>query len=131
MVYFRNMAKVYVDDWVQPNKKEKEKEKENVDTSNLSIGDGVKLKNPLGESFWVTFEGVYDDYLYGRVDNYLYNGSEYSYGDIVIFKASDVRDISNDQTRQEKFAHVVQIVKLFKIEMGRLPTVQELQLLTM
>lgn len=125
------MAKVYVDDWVQPNKKEKEKEKENVDTSNLSIGDGVKLKNPLGESFWVTFEGVYDDYLYGRVDNYLYNGSEYSYGDIVIFKASDVRDISNDQTRQEKFAHVVQIVKLFKIEMGRLPTVQELQLLTM
>ena len=128
MVYFRNMAKVYVDDWVQPNK---EKEKENVDTSNLSIGDGVKLKNPLGESFWVTFEGVYDDYLYGRVDNYLYNGSEYSYGDIVIFKASDVRDVSNDQTRQEKFAHVVQIVKLFKIEMGRLPTVQELQLLTM
>ena len=122
------MAKVYVDDWVQPNK---EKEKENVDTSNLSIGDGVKLKNPLGESFWVTFEGVYDDYLYGRVDNYLYNGSEYSYGDIVIFKASDVRDVSNDQTRQEKFAHVVQIVKLFKIEMGRLPTVQELQLLTM
>jgi len=127
MVYFRNMAKVYIDDWVQPNKKEKE----NVDTSNLSPGDGVKLKNPLRESFWVTFEGVYDDYLYGRVDNYLYNGSEYSYGDIVIFKASDVRDVSNDQTRQEKFAHVVQIVKLFKIEMGRLPTVQELQLLTM
>lgn len=127
MVYFRNMARVYVDDWVQPNKKEKE----NVDTSNLSPGDGVKLKNPLRESFWVKFEGVYDDYLYGRVDNYLYNGSEYSYGDIVIFKASDVRDVSNDQTRQEKFAHVVQIVKLFKIEMGRLPTVQELQLLTM
>lgn len=117
------MAKVYLDEWVQPN--------EAVDTSNLSPGDGVKLRNGFGETFWVMFKGVFDDeYLFGKVDNHLYNESEYNYGDYVVFKVSDVRAISNDQTRRAQLAHVVQIVKLFEIEMGRRPTVEELDILS-
>lgn len=114
---------IYIDEWVQPN--------EAVDTSNLSSGDGVKLRNGFGETFWVKIEGVFDDeYLFGKVDNHLYNESEYNYGDYVVFKASDVRAISNDQTRQAQLAHVVQIIKLFEIEMGRRPTVEELDILS-
>jgi hypothetical protein len=117
------MAKVYIDEWVQPN--------EAVDTSNLSPGDGVKLRNGFGETFWVMFKGVFDDeYLFGKVDNHLYNESEYNYGDYVVFKVSDVRAISNDQTRRSQLARVVQIVKLFEIEMGRRPTVEELDILS-
>jgi len=117
------MAKVYLDEWVQPN--------EAVDTSNLSPGDGVKLRNGFGETFWVMFKGVFDDeYLFGKVDNHLYNESEYNYGDYVVFKVSDVRAISNDQTRRAQLARVVQIVKLFEIEMGRRPTVEELDILS-
>ena len=100
----------YMDEWVRPN--------EAVDTSNLSQGDGVKLRNGFGEIFWVKVEGIFDDeYLFGKVD-------------IVLFKASDVRAISNHQTRQAQLAHVVQIIKLFEIEMGRRPTVKELDLLS-
>lgn len=114
---------IYIDEWVQPN--------EAVDTSNLSSGDGVKLRNGFGETFWVKIEGVFDDeYLFGKVDNHLYNESEYNYGDYVVFKASDVRAISNHQTRQAQLAHVVQIIKLFEIEMGRRPTVEELDILS-
>jgi hypothetical protein len=119
---------IYIDKWVQPN--------EAVDTSSLSTGDGVKLRNGFGETFWVKFEGVFDEgifdeeYLFGKVDNHLYNDSEYNYGDYVVFKASDVRAISNDQTRQAQLAHVVQIIKLFEIEMGRRPTVEELDILS-
>ena len=113
----------YMDEWVRPN--------EAVDTSNLSQGDGVKLRNGFGEIFWVKVEGIFDDeYLFGKVDNHLYNESEYNYGDIVLFKASDVRAISNHQTRQAQLEHVVQIIKLFEIEMGRRPTVKELDLLS-
>lgn len=114
---------IYIDEWVQPN--------EAVDTSTLSSGDGVKLRNGFGETFWVKIEGIFDDEcLFGKVDNHLYNESEYNYGDYVVFKASDVRAISNDQTRQAQLAHVVQLVLLFEIEMGRRPTVEELDLLT-
>ena len=114
---------IYIDEWVQPN--------EAVDTSNLSSGDGVKLRNGFGETFWVKIEGVFDDeYLFGKVDNHLYNESEYNYGDYVVFKASDVRAISNHQTRQAQLEHVVQIIKLFEIEMGRRPTVEELDILS-
>ena len=114
---------IYIDKWVQPN--------EAVDTSSLSPGDGVKLRNGFGETFWVKFEGVFDEeYLFGKVDNHLYNESEYNYGDYVVFRASDVRAISNDQTRQAQLAHVVQIIKLFEIEMGRRPTVEELDILS-
>ena len=129
---------IYIDKWVQPN--------EAVDTSRLSPGDGVKLRNGFGETFWVKFEGVFDEgifdegifdegifdeeYLFGKVDNHLYNESEYNYGDYVVFRASDVRAISNDQTRQAQLAHVVQIIKLFEIEMGRRPTVEELDILS-
>jgi hypothetical protein len=137
IAYFRikRMAipSIYIDKWVQPN--------EAVDTSSLSAGDGVKLRNGFGETFWVKFEGVFDEgifdegifdeeYLFGKVDNHLYNESEYNYGDYVVFRASDVRAISNDQTRQAQLAHVVQIIKLFEIEMGRLPTVEELDILS-
>ena len=49
---------IYMDEWVRPN--------EAVDTSNLSQGDGVKLRNGFGETFWVKIEGVFDDeYLFG------------------------------------------------------------------
>jgi hypothetical protein len=114
---------IYIDEWVQPN--------EEFDTSNLSPGDGVKLKNDLGETFWVTFKDVYDDeYLFGKVDSHLCKGSEYNYGDIVLFKSSDVRGISNDQTRQAQLAFMVQLVFLFEQKMGRHPTVEELDLLT-
>lgn len=114
---------IYTDSWVSPSNA--------IDASTFSLGDGVKLKNPLGETFWVKFEGVFDDeYFFGKVDNHLCKGSEYNYGDYVIFKASDVRAISNDQTRQAQLAHVVQIIKLFEIEMGRRPTVEELDTLS-
>jgi hypothetical protein len=127
------MSLIYTDSWVSPSNA--------IDASTLSVGDGVKLKNPLGETFWVKFEGVFEDsvfddgvfdeeYLFGKVDNHLYNESEYNYGDYVVFKASDVRAISNDQTRQAQLAHVVQIIKLFEIEMGRRPTVEELDILS-
>jgi hypothetical protein len=117
------MSFIYIDEWVQP--------EEAVDTSNLSPGDGVKLKNNLKETFWVTFEGTFDeDYLFGKVDSHLCNGSEYNHGDVVLFKTSDVRGISNDQTRQAQLAFMVQLVLLFEQKMGRRPTVEEIDLLT-
>ena len=114
---------VYDDEWVQPD--------EAVDTSSLSHGNGVKLKNRFGETFWVTFKGLAeDDYFFGKVDSHLCKGSEYNYGDIVLFKASDIRGVSNDQTRQAQLSFMVQLVLLFEQKMGRRPTVEELDLLT-
>lgn len=114
---------LYTDEWTKPEAP--------VDTSHMSAGTGLKLKNPQLESFWVTLIECLDDgNLVGKVNSHLVNGSDYNYGDLVLFNVSDVRSISTDDSRREQLAFIIQLVLLFEQKMGRRPTVEEIDRLT-
>jgi len=115
-----NMS-IFTDLWIFP-------ESQNFDLDNLQKGDGIKLKNPLGEKFWVKFLYKEKDNLIGKVDNYLVNKSSYNYQDTVSFKKKDIWQINTNENRKEQYIKAVFLVYKFQEKFGRKPTVEELDL---
>jgi hypothetical protein len=115
-----NMS-IFTDLWIFP-------ESQNFDLDNLQKGDGIKLKNPLGEKFWVKFLYKEKDELIGKVDNYLVNKSSYNYQDTVSFKKKDIWQINTNENRKEQYIKAVFLVYKFQEKFGRKPTVEELDL---
>jgi hypothetical protein len=112
---------IFTDLWIFP-------ESQNFDLDNLQKGDGIKLKNPLGEKFWVKFLYKEKDNLIGKVDNYLVNKSSYNYQDTVSFKKKDIWQINTNENRKEQYIKAVFLVYKFQEKFGRKPTVEELDL---
>jgi hypothetical protein len=113
---------VYTDSWVFP-------DSQNFDLDNLEKGDGVKLKNSLGEKFWVTFLYEEKDELIGKVDNHLVNYSPYNYQDIVSFQKKDIWQINTNEKRKEQYIKTVFLIYKFQEKFGRKPTIEELDIM--
>ena len=73
--------------------------KELLIINNLKIGDTVKIANNL-ERFWVKIIELNDNYILGKIDNYLTFNSEYDYEDIVIFEKENILQIHNNIVTQ-------------------------------
>ena len=112
---------VFTDLWILPS--------DFVKVDNLQKGDGIKLKNPLGEKFWVKFLYKEKDILIGQVDNHLVNNSSYNYQDIVSFQKKDIWQINTNKNRKEQYIKVVFLIYKFQEKFGRKPTVEELDLM--
>ena len=116
---------IYTDNWVQP-----EKNVSMTEVDNLIPNDGIKLKNPLGEKFWVKFIKKTDDNQYiGQVNNYLILPSEYNFDSLVIFKANDIWEINTTAKRNAQIPEATRLVQGFYDTFGRIPTHQEMDML--
>jgi hypothetical protein len=116
---------IYTDYWVQPDNHISMTE---VDA--LIPNDGIKLKNPLGEKFWVKFIKKTDDNQFiGQVNNHLILPSQYNYDNLVIFKASDMWEINTTAKRNAQIPEATRLVQDFYNTFGRIPTHQEMDML--
>lgn len=116
---------MYTDTWVIPSKDERictEKE-----VGNLKINDGCKIKNTLGERFWVILIEKASNGLYiGKVNNELILPSPYNFGDKVSFYPSDVWDVMTDTRRDIDKIKIIDKIMAFYVEYGRRPTYDEM-----
>jgi hypothetical protein len=100
----------------------------------IIIGDVIKLKNPLGEAFWIIVRYILLDETYiGEVNNHLVNDSEYNYGDLVSFTKKDIREHKNQSIQKEQFDKYNEIINSLlnklTIQLGRTPTLEEIDML--
>jgi hypothetical protein len=117
---------VYRDNWVRP-----ETAIFDADIEALVPDDGIKLKNPLGERFWVKFilKTTHGE-LIGQINNHLILPSEYNYDSLVIFQAADIWQINTTAQRMAQLPEVLKIVQEFYDTFGRNPTIQEMDMLS-
>lgn len=109
---------IYTDNWI----------KNDFDNTNIiiEIDNVIKLKNPLGEAFWVVVKEILsNDKFIGIVNNHLINKSKYNYNDMVSFTREDIRDYKNKKIQDEQTQFVNEIIKIFIEEVGRVPTEKE------
>ena len=109
---------IYIDNWI----------KNDFDNTNIiiEIDNVIKLKNPLGEAFWVVVKEILsNDKFIGIVNNHLINKSKYNYNDMVSFTREDIRDYKNKKIQEEQAQFVNEIIKIFIEEVGRVPTEKE------
>lgn len=83
---------IYTDNWVQNNFDYKD--------ITVKINDVIKLKNPLGEAFWVIVKDFKGRKIIGRVNNHLIFNSEYNYDDFVSFSKKDIRDYKDEEIQR-------------------------------
>jgi len=108
---------IHTDSWVLPDTK---------NTINVDKGDGVKLKNNLGEKFWVNFQYEKDGLYYGKVDNNLIRDSSYNYGDIVSFNNDHIWQVNKPVNRSMHTLMVIKHINMLKKILGRMPTLEEI-----
>lgn len=114
----------YTDEWVRNDFMDK-----NPDIQ-IELNNVVKLKNKLGEAFWVIVIKILDDDKYvGQVNNHLVKESVYNFDDLVLFTKEDIRDHKNAQIQMQQCAMVNEIVEYIKQKIGRTPTLEEVDLL--
>jgi len=119
------MATIYTDTWVIPTKDELLCSEREI--ANLKISDGCKIKNTLGERFWVIFiERTEKGEFIGKVNNTLILESAYNFNDKVIFNACDIWDVMTDQRRKVEEKRVIDRIMHFYIQYGRRPTYDEM-----
>ena len=109
---------IYIDNWI----------KNDFDNTNIiiEIDNVIKLKNPLGEAFWVVVKEILsNDKFIGIVNNHLINKSKYNYNDMVSFTREDIRDYKNRKIQEQQSLFVNEIIKIFIEEVGRVPTEKE------
>jgi hypothetical protein len=109
---------IYTDNWIK-----NDFEKTNII---IEINNVIKLKNPLGESFWVVVKEILPgDKFIGTVNNHLINKSKYNYNDMVSFSRNEIRDYKNRKIQDKQAQFVNEIIKIFIEEVGRMPTEKE------
>jgi hypothetical protein len=122
------MAKIYTDTLVKP--AIYERICNHLDIDNLRIGDGCKIKNSLGERFWVIFTDVTSngDFI-GIVNNELILPSDYNSKDKIQFTKSDIWDIMSTPRREIEKKKIIDIIMKFYLEHGRRPTYDEIMIM--
>ena len=114
----------YTDEWVQNNFWEKHP---NIA---IELNNVIKLKNTLGEAFWVIITEILPNNKYvGQVNNHLVNGSLYNFDDLVIFAKEDIRDYKNAEIQMQQIGLVNEIIQMIKEKLGRTPTLEEIDLI--
>ena len=95
----------------------------------ILTGDVIKLKSSrYHESFWVIVTQICaNDRFIGRVNNNLVNKSPYNYDDLVSFAFDDIRDHKNSIRQEETLEIVKEIIYKLSMEIGRMPTMDEVQ----
>jgi hypothetical protein len=122
--------KHYRDKWVVPLDKERLVSDRQIAT--VIPGNTCKIKNPLGEKFWVIFIKRNDaGELIGQVNNELILGSEYNNHDLVVFPNEAIWDIMDDGRRVREQKKLVDIAFAFFLLYGRKPTFEEIDALNM
>jgi hypothetical protein len=91
------MKKNYPTDFDIPTRKE---------LNSLSIGKLVKIGNKL-ERFWVKITEISDNFILGKIDNYLTFNSKYDYGNIILFDKKNVYEIHNDALNDIINDHII------------------------
>ena len=95
----------------------------------IQVDNVIKLKNTLGEAFWVIINEILpNDKYVGQVNNHLIKPSAYNYDDIVIFTKEDIRDYKNAQIQMKQQTMVNEIVAYITQQIGRTPTLEEIDL---
>ena len=114
----------YTDEWVRNNFL-----KNNPNIS-IELNNVIKLKNTLGESFWVIITEILPNNKYvGQVNNHLVNPSAYNFDDLVIFAKEDIRDYKNAEIQIQQIGLVNEIVNHIAQQLGRTPTLEEVDLI--
>lgn len=120
--------KQYRDKWVLP--LDEERLVFDGQIRGLIPGNTCKIKNPLGEKFWVIFIKRNDaGELIGQVNNELILGSEYNNHDLVVFQNAAIWDIMDDGRRVREQRKLVDIIFRFFLLHGRKPTFEEIDAL--
>jgi len=125
---------VWNDAWVRPSVTECKVTQHQIDT--LVPGDGCKIKNPLGEKFWVMLIRKTDHGEFiGKVNNQLICGSDYNNGDHVRFNEQDIYDITTDTSCgkliPELMPHLMAQIIHFNYIYGRMPLPDEMDVLNL
>jgi hypothetical protein len=115
----------YTDNWIS---------NDFILSDEITIGDVIKLKNPLGEAFWIIVRYILlDDIYIGEVNNHLVNDSEYNYGDLITFTKKDIREHKNRTVQKEQYEQYNEIINFIvnklTMQLGRKPTLEEIDLL--
>jgi hypothetical protein len=114
----------YTDEWVRNNFWEKNP---NI---TIELNNVVKIKNTLGEAFWVIITEILPNNKYvGQVNNHLVNPSAYNFDDLVIFAKEDIRDYKNAEIQMQQIGLVNDIVEMIREKLGRTPTLEEVDLI--
>ena len=96
-------------------------------------GDSVKLKNPLGESFWVIVCDIHQTNgiksFTGVVNNHLVFNSEYNYDDLVTFELIDIREHKDSETRLQQSQLLSAILSDLTEILGYVPSIEEVEAL--
>jgi len=115
--------KIYTDDWIKNDFMEIH---QNI---NISIDNVIKLKNPLGEAFWIIVTEILPNNKFvGKVNNHLIKNSQYNYDDLVSFTISDICDYKNKEIQEKQLEYVKEIIQRIAQELGRMPTIEEIDL---
>lgn len=99
----------------------------------VTKGDSVKLKNPLGESFWVIVTDIHrtNDIVSftGVINNHLIRNSEYNYDDLVSFEPKDIREHKDSETRLQQSQLLSAILVDLTEILGYVPSIEEVETL--
>ena len=90
---------IHSDDWVH------NLNTNSLNISNLKIGNIVKISNNF-EKFWVKIIDKNDNYILGKIDNYLTFNKTYDYQDIVLFEENNILDFHNKQHSEILHFHI-------------------------
>jgi hypothetical protein len=114
----------HTDEWVQNNFWEK-----NPNIA-IEVDNVIKLKNTLGEAFWVIITEILPNNKYiGQINNHLVLNSPYNFDDFVIFAKEDIRDYKNAEIQIQQIGLVKEIIQMIKEKLGRTPTLEEIDLI--
>jgi len=114
----------YTDEWIQNDFMNTHKD------IIIELNNVIKLKNKLGEAFWViVIEILPDDKYIGQVNNHLIKNSPYNYDDQVLFTREDIRDHKNAQIQMQQIGMLNEIIEHIKEKIGRMPTLEEVDFL--
>jgi hypothetical protein len=108
---------IYEDVWEYPEK--------NV-TMRILKGYGCKLKNPLGEIFWVRLMYQKNGYYFGIVNNILFKESVYNVGDHVLFQKKHIWDVMTPERRNKESIKIKKIMNEFYNIHKRTPSMMEI-----
>ena len=99
----------------------------------VTKGDSVKLKNPLGESFWVIVSDIHRTHgilsFTGVVNNHLVRNSEYNYDDLVTFEEKDIREHKDSEARLQQSQLLSAILVDLTEILGYVPSIEEVEAL--
>ena len=96
----------------------------------IELDNVIKIKNTLGEAFWVIIKEILPNNKYvGQVNNHLVNPSAYNFNDLVIFAKEDIRDYKNAEIQIQQIKLVKEIIQMIQEKLGRTPTLEEIDLI--